>query len=102
MWPLVVIETNPVTNDPTGVLQTLKAVAVCTLLLERPDHPLDHPVLLWAVGRDELLLQPIAFDQGCVAAAREDQTVVRAKQERLGDPPQAYPSGDPILRDKRR
>jgi hypothetical protein len=73
---LVVVKANPVTNDSTGVLQTLKAVPVCALLLECPDHPLDHPVLLWAVGRDELLLQPIAFDQGCVAAAREDQTVV--------------------------
>lgn len=56
MWPLVVVKANPVTNDPTGVLQALKAVAVRALFLERPDHPLDHPVLLRAVRRDELLL----------------------------------------------
>jgi hypothetical protein len=65
---LVVVEANPVTNDLTGVLQTLKAVAVFTLLLERPDHPLDHPILLWTLCRDESLLQPIAFDQSFVAA----------------------------------
>ena len=56
MWPLVVVKANPVTDDPTGVLQALKAVAVYALLLERPDHPLDHPVLLGTVGRDEFLL----------------------------------------------
>jgi hypothetical protein len=56
VWPLVVVNANPVTNDPTGVLSALKALAVYALLLERPDHPLDHPVLLRAVARDELLL----------------------------------------------
>lgn len=35
----MVVEANPVTNDSTGVLQTLKAMAVCALFLDRPDHP---------------------------------------------------------------
>ncbi len=87
----MVVEANPVTNSPAGVLQTLKAVAVNALILERPDHPFDHPVLLRAVGRDEFLLQPIAFDQGRVAAAGEHQPVVRAKQKRFGDPAQRHP-----------
>ena len=63
------------------MLQTLKAVAVYALILERPDHPLDHPVLLRTVGRDEFLFQPVAFDQCRVAAAGEHQTVVRPEQE---------------------
>lgn len=62
MWPLVVVKANPVTDDPTGVLQSFKPVSVGTLLLEGSNHTLDHPVLLRAVGRDELLLQAIAFD----------------------------------------
>ena len=86
MQTLAVVKANSVTNDPAGVLQALKAMAVCALLLERSDHLLDHPVLLRTVGRDEFLLQPITFDQGCVAAAGEHQVVVRAKYKRFGDP----------------
>ena len=76
MWALVVVKANPVTNDPTGMLQTFKSMAVCALLIKCPDHPLDHPVLLRAEGHDEFLLQPVAFDQGRVAAAGEHQPIV--------------------------
>jgi hypothetical protein len=51
------------------VLQVLESVAMHTWVFERADHPLHHAVLLWAVGGDELLLQTIALDQRCVAAA---------------------------------
>jgi hypothetical protein len=47
------------------------------LIFERADDPLHHAVLLWAVGGDELLLQTLALDQRCVAAARKDQPIVR-------------------------
>ncbi len=40
----MVVEANPVTNDPAGVLQMLRAVAVHALILEFLDHPLDHPI----------------------------------------------------------
>jgi len=76
VWALVVVKANPVTNDPTDMLQTFKSMAVCALLLEFLNNPLDHPDLLRAVGRDEFLLQPVAFDQGRVAAAGEHQTIV--------------------------
>ena len=101
MWPLAVIEANPVTNASTGALQALKAVTVCALFLERPDHPLDHPVLLWAVRRDEFLLHPIAFDQGCVAKAGEHQPIVRSQQERFGDSAQTPITGDQGLLQRR-
>jgi len=84
-------------HEPTGVLQPLKAVAVHELILECPDHPLDHSVLLRALGRDEFLLQAVAFDQGPVAAARKEQVLVRPKQEWLGDPTQAAIAGDQCL-----
>lgn len=73
---LVVVETDPVADHATGMPQGLETVAMHTLLLERTDDTLDHAVLLRAVGRDELLLQPIALDQRRVAATGEDQTVV--------------------------
>jgi hypothetical protein len=34
-----------------------EAMPVHALLFQRPDHTFDHPVLLWAVQGDELLLQ---------------------------------------------
>lgn len=76
------------------MLHILKAAAVYTLLFERSDPELDHPVLLWDVGRDELMLQSVAFDQGCVAAVGEHQTVVRPAQEWLSDPAQTPLTGD--------
>lgn len=39
-------EANPVPKDPAGVLQTLKAVSVHALLLQRSGHAFDHAVLL--------------------------------------------------------
>jgi hypothetical protein len=72
----VVVKANPVTNDPTGVLQGFKAVAVHALILQGADYPLHHPVLLWAVGCDELLLQTIAFDQCGVTPAGKYQAIV--------------------------
>ena len=54
----VVVEADPVADDPTGMLQGLEAVAVDALLFQRADHPLDHSVLLRAVRRDEFLPEP--------------------------------------------
>ena len=84
----MVIKANPVSNDTIGVLQTLKALPVHALLFEGAYHPLYHPILLWAVRRDELLLQTIAFGQGCVAAAGKYQAIVRSQQEALLNTPQ--------------
>jgi hypothetical protein len=62
----VVIETDPVTDDTTGVLQGLESMTMNALVLESSDGPLDHAVLLRGVRGDELLLQSVAFDQGRV------------------------------------
>jgi len=83
MGPLVVVELDPVADHAAGVLQGFEAVAVDALLLQRANHPLHEAVLLRGVGRDEFLLQAIAFDQRRVTAAGEDQAVVRTQQEGL-------------------
>lgn len=49
MWPLVVIELDPVANGTTGLLQGFEAVPVDALLLQRADHPLNQAVLLRSV-----------------------------------------------------
>ena len=56
MWALVVIKLDPVTDDPHGVLLRFKAISMNSLLLEGKDQSLHHPVLLWAMWGDELLL----------------------------------------------
>jgi hypothetical protein len=82
MGPLVVVELDPIADHAAGVLQGFEAVAVDALLFQRADHPLHETVLLRGVGRDELLLQAVTFDQRRLVAAGEDQAVVRAQQER--------------------
>ena len=63
------------------MLQGFEPIAMRALLLERSDQPLHHPVQRCSVRRDELLAQSVAAYQRCVAAAREDQAVVRANEE---------------------
>ena len=71
MRSLVVVEADPVADGTRGVLDAVEALAMDALLFQGPDHTLDHAVLLRAVGRDELLPQAVAFDQGRVFPARE-------------------------------
>lgn len=78
-----VVPADPVADNAAGMLQTFKAVAMHTLFLQGPDHPLHHAVLLRAVRRDELLLQAVAPDQPCVGPTGEHQAIVRAQQEWL-------------------
>ena len=40
MRPTVVVELDPVADDPHGVLRGFEAVTMHTLFLQRPDHPL--------------------------------------------------------------
>jgi hypothetical protein len=99
MRPALVVKPNPVTDDSIGMLQGLKPLTMNTLLFQGSDHTLDHPVLLRAVGRDELLLQAIAPDQGCEATASEDQAIIRAKREGLLHSPQsAEPRNQGLLK----
>jgi len=79
------------------MLKALEAVTVHALLLQRPNDPLDHPVLLGAVGRDELLLQSIAPDQPGIVSNGKNQAIVRPQQEGVLNPSQAAVTGDQSL-----
>lgn len=70
-----VVEADPVADGTISVLDAVEPVAVNTLFFDRADHALDHAVLLRAMGRDELLLEAIAADQGRVFVAGEDEPV---------------------------
>jgi hypothetical protein len=74
----VVIEADPIPDDTTGVLQAFESMTVHTLVFERADDPLDHAILLWAVGRDELLLQPIVSTGLAKSPTLENQPVIAA------------------------
>lgn len=63
--------TDPVADSTGGVLDAADALVTNALLVQRPDHPLDHTDLLRAVWRDELLLQAIVADQRGVAPTGE-------------------------------
>jgi hypothetical protein len=55
----MVVEADPVTDSPRRVLDAVEALAVNALFLQRPDHTLNHAVLLRAVRCYELLLQAV-------------------------------------------
>lgn len=46
MWPSVVVEADPVSDDAGRVLEAFKAVPVDTLFLQRTDDALDHALLV--------------------------------------------------------
>ena len=64
----VVVKTDPVTDHSAGMLQSLKAVTMNTLLFQSPDHSFHQTVLLGRVWRDEFLLQAVAPDQRSITA----------------------------------
>ena len=76
------IKADPTANGATGMPQRLESGSLHALLFQRADHPFDHPVLLRAVRRDELLPQPVAAYQRRVATTGEDQAIVGAQKER--------------------
>ncbi len=72
----IVVKADPVSNDAHCVLLAFEAVPVNALLLQRSDNALHHPILLRAMRRDKLLLQPIAPNQARIISAGEDQAIV--------------------------
>lgn len=83
----MVVEPDPVGNHSHGMLLALKAMSVRALLLQRPDDAFDHAVLLWAVGRDELLLESVALDQTRVAPAGEHSALSERRKKGSGTRP---------------
>ena len=94
MWSLVVVERDPITDGAAGVGEALETLAVNALFFERPDQPFHHAVLLWAMRRDELLLQAVASDESGIFARRKNQPVVRPQKKRSFDFSQRTKPGD--------
>ena len=97
----VVVNADPLSNRPAGVLQRLEPMPVCALLLQGSNHSLDHAVLLGAVGRDEFLTQAIASNQGRVASAGEHKAVVGSQKEGLWHLAQRSESSDQRVLERR-
>ncbi len=72
----MVVEADPVADGMCRVLDAVEALAMDALLFQGPDHTLDYAVLLRAVRRDKLLPKTVAFHQGRVFSACEDQAIV--------------------------
>ena len=60
MGPSGVVKADPFSDDTRGVLLGFEAMTMHALLFQRSDNAFDHPVLLWAVRRDELLAKAVA------------------------------------------
>lgn len=69
--PLLIVEGNPVVNDPQSVGLALKPVTMHALLLKCPYRLFHHSVLAWAVWRDEFLPKAVSAHQGLVVTAGE-------------------------------
>lgn len=94
----VVVEADRVPDRACGVPDAVEALAVDALILQRPDEALDNAILLRAVRRDELLLQPVAADQRRIAPRCQDEAVVGSKQELLRHlPERAEPADQSML-----
>jgi hypothetical protein len=94
--PPVIAESDPHCEGACRALLGLEAMAMDTLLFERPNDRLDHSVLLRTVRGDELLPEAVAEDELCVLARRKDQSIVGAEQEwsrHLAEGPKAREEG---------
>lgn len=92
--PVVVVEADPVCDDPTSMLQGLEAMPMHALLFDRADQSLHQAVLLWRVGRDELLLKSIVSNQCGIATASEDQPLSERSRKEVGTRPQRTEASD--------
>ncbi len=73
-----VVKPDAVAQHAGSVLLRFQAMPMDTLFLQRPDHAFNHPVLLRAVRRDELLVQTVAADHAREAPAGKYQSVIAA------------------------
>src|ERR1700722_3457970 len=73
-----VVPFDPLGNGSAGVGEAAEVMQPDALLLETPKEALDEAVLLWRVGCNELLTQPVIAASGAKAPALEDESIVTA------------------------
>ncbi len=95
MGSFLVVPVDPVPNDPPRLLKRLERVLPDTLVFQASKEPLNHPILLGRIGRDELLLQPIVSTGLAKPATLENQPVIAASDRRVRRPesPEALEAG---------
>ena len=91
MRPLLIVPLHPVPNDPSGLLECLKHVLPDTLFFETAKEPLNNPVLLRRVGRDEFLLEAIVATGLSKSTALEAQPIVASENRRPARTERAEP-----------
>src|SRR5262249_50486155 len=74
-----VVPTHPASDCAARLDEAREAVLPDALLLEAPEEPLDHAVLLRRVRRDEFLTEAIVLARCPEAPALEDESVVAAQ-----------------------
>jgi len=82
MRPLGVVPGDPAPDDLSGMLVAGEDVLPDALLLEAPEEPFDHPVLLRRVRGDELLRQAVGPARRPEAPTLEDEPVVAPQRRR--------------------
>ena len=78
MEPFLVVPVDPVSNDPPRLLKRLEPVLSDTLVFQTAKEPLNQPILLRRIRRDELLLQPIVSTGLAKSPTLENQPVIAA------------------------
>jgi hypothetical protein len=78
MRPFLVVPVDPVPNDLPRLLKRLERVLPDTLVFQASKEPLNDPILLGGIGRDEFLLEPIISTGVAKSATLENQPVIAA------------------------
>src|SRR5262245_38522518 len=78
VWALFVVPADPRGQLTPRVVEAGEVVLPDTFFLQAAEEALDDAVLLWRVGRDELLGEPVVATRCPKPPALVDQAVVRA------------------------
>ena len=77
----MIVEVDPVSNRSCCMLKAFEAMPVDALLLQGPNDSLDHPVLLRAVRRNELLFKTIASDELSECQTGKNKAIIGPQQK---------------------
>ena len=83
MRALFVVVLEPRPQRLSGLIQCLEVVKPEALLFNRSDQPLDHTILLWRMGSDELLFQAVLVHRPGVMSGGKDQPVITTQGNRI-------------------
>ena len=71
-----IVKLYPVAQHSIGMLQAFETVTVNALFFNGASQPFHHTVLVWAMRRDEFLLQAITAHQCGIFPTGKHQSIV--------------------------